>query len=133
MSGGNSTLNRQDLLKTTAALWLWCLPVVIILVTAGLYNDGRRLSFAVAGVLLSIATLWIGAACYANGRQCGRLHCKIDGILLPLLGVAGLVNVIGALSFTWAAYVNVLLGIVVLSFVAEYLDNKRHGKEQLNS
>jgi hypothetical protein len=29
--------------------------------------------------------------------------------------------------------VNVLLGIVVLSFVAEYLDNKRHGKEQLNS
>ena len=119
--------NQRDLLRTWSVLWLWCVPVLIVIVASNLYN-GHRLSFTFTGILLTVATLWIGAACYVNGRHCGRLHCKIDGILLPLLSLAGLLNLLhtAIFTFSWAAYTNVLTGIVFLSFVAEWLDNRLH-------
>jgi cation transport ATPase len=118
---------QRDLLRTWSAVWLWCVPILIVIVASNLYN-GHRLSFTIAGILLTVATLWIGAACYGNGRHCGRLHCKIDGILLPLLSLVGLLNLLHTAMFTfgWAAYTNVLAVIVVLSFVAESLDHRLH-------
>jgi len=43
-----------------------------------------------------------------NGRNCGRIHCKIDGALLPLLSVLGLVNLLRVTSLSWAGYTDVL-------------------------
>lgn len=131
-NSANSANRRPDLLHTPAALWLWCLPILIVIVANSLY-DGRQLSFTIAGVLLTGATLWIGAACYANGRHCGRLHCKIDGVLLPLLSLAGLLDLLRVTSFSWGAYVNTLAIIVVLSFAAEFLSNRLHGKGRRSS
>jgi hypothetical protein len=125
---GVSSRTHSDLLRTSAALWLWCLPVLIVIVTNSLYNGQGGSSFAIAGVLLIIATLWIGVACYANGRRCGRLHCKIDGILLPLLSLVGLLNLLRVTSFGWAVYSNALAVIVILSFAAEYFSNGLHRK-----
>jgi cation transport ATPase len=124
---------RRDLLRTWSAVWLWCIPLLIVIAASNLYN-GHRLSFSMAGILLTVATLWIGAACYVNGRHCGRLHCKIDGILLPLLSLAGLLNLLHTTIFTfsWAAYTNVLAVIVVLSYVAEWLNNRRNERGKAN-
>jgi len=126
-NANTSPRKRHDLLHTHSALWLWCLPALIIIVANNLHIN-HRISFTVAGVLLLVATLWIGAACYVNGRSCGRLHCKIDGTLLPLLSLAGLLNLLHVTSFSWGVYSNVLLAIVVLSFVAEWVDNGVHDK-----
>lgn len=116
---------RRDLLHTSSALWLWCLPILILILANNLYIN-HRLSFTVAGILITIATFWIGMACYANGRSCGRLHCKMDGIVLPLLSLIGLLNLLHVTSFSWGMYSNALLVIVILSFVAEWVDNRVH-------
>jgi len=102
----------------------------VVIAASSLYN-GHQLSFTIAGIILTVATLWIGAACYVNGRHCGRLHCKIDGILLPLLSLAGLLNLLHTpgFAFSWAAYTNVLAVIVVLSFVAERRTNRRNASK----
>lgn len=123
----SSTGKRPDLLRSASALWLWCLPIGVVITANGLYY-GHRLSFTAAGILLSVATLWIGAACYANARQCGRLHCRIDGALLPLLSLVGLLNLLRVTSFSWGVYANILAGIVILSFAAEYASNILRGK-----
>jgi hypothetical protein len=117
------TRNHQDLLRTPAALWLWGLPIGLIIIANGMYN-GHRLPFTLEGILLTLATAWIGLACYVNGRGCGRIHCKIDGVLLPLLSLVELMNLVGVTSFAWTGYTNALTIIVILSFLAEYVGNK---------
>ncbi|MGH7722655.1 MAG: hypothetical protein ACRENL_07465 [Candidatus Dormibacteria bacterium] len=102
---------------------LWVLPIVILNAANALYN-GHHISFALQGVIQTACTLWIGTACFANGRRCGRVHCRIDGILLPLLSVVGIVNVLNVISFNWSVYGDAFNAIVVLSFVAEYVDNR---------
>jgi hypothetical protein len=99
------------------------LPIGIIVFAGGRYN-GHGLPFTVDGILLTLATAWIGAACSINGRGCGRIHCTIDGVLLPLLSLVGLLNLLAVTSFGWAAYTNALTIIVILSFVAEFFGNK---------
>lgn len=121
------TRKQRDLLQTSSALWLWCLPVAALVITNILYGS-HRLPSTTTGVILVIATYWIGAACYANGRSCGRLHCKIDGIALPLLGLVGLANLFHIISLSWGLYMNALAAVVILSFVVEYLDNRLNHK-----
>jgi hypothetical protein len=57
--------------------------------------------------------------CYINGRSCGRVHCKIDGILLPALSVAGVLNVLALVSFSWSAFWGAFLLILFASFLPE--------------
>ena len=114
---------RQDLLHSWSAIWLWCLPIIGLIIADNLYSS-HRLSFSMAGTVIIVASFWIGAACYANSRRCNRFHCRIDSYALPLLGVAGLANLIHLLSFAWSAYTNIFAIVVALSFLAEYLYNR---------
>ncbi len=95
--GTNVDRPQQDLLHSWSAIWLWCLPILGLIIADSLYCY-QRLSFSIAGTVIIVASFWISAACYANGRDCNRLHCKID-YALPLLGLAGLANFIQAVSF----------------------------------
>jgi len=78
----------------------------------------------VAGVVWTIATLWIGIACAWNARRCGRLHCFVDGTLLPALAVIGLLNVVGVLAMSWNIYWAVFGGVLVTGFVAEIIGKR---------
>jgi hypothetical protein len=123
------TCEQQDLVRGLSFLWIWCLPAALIIITNIIWHE-HRFGATVAGALFVVGTLWIGIACFINGKRCGRVHCKIDGILLPLLGLAGILNLIGVLSFGWDVYLNVLVVIVILSFVPEcfgirYIKNAR--------
>jgi len=60
----------------------------------------------------------------------GRIHCKIDGALLPLLSVLGLVNLLRVTSLSWAGYTDVLTGVVILSFVVEYINTRLRDRER---
>jgi len=67
-----------------------------------------------------MATAWMGVACYLNGRSCGRTHCKIDGILLPLLSLVGVLNLLGVTSFGWNVYSDAFWIILFISLVPEF-------------
>src|SRR6266705_3119234 len=75
---------------------------------------------AMTGIIVTIVTAWMGVACYVNGRRCGRTHCKIDGILLPLLSLVGVLNLLGVTAFGWNAYSEAVWIILMISFVPEF-------------
>lgn len=127
LTRNNTNSRKRDLLHTWSALWLWVLPLVIINVANALYGS-HHISFTTQGIVQIVGTLWIGVACLANAFQCGRVHCKIDGTLLPLLSIIGLLNVLRVISFNWTTYADIFDIIIVFSFVAEYIDNRLHHK-----
>jgi hypothetical protein len=125
MSGrkSSSTRKRQDLVRTTAALWLWGPPNVLVIlgsIFATSRWNGYLLPPTLTGVLLTLGTVWFGVACYWNGRRCGRTHCKIDGTLFPLLSLVGVVNLVGVTSFGWMVYAGVFWLILFISYVPEF-------------
>lgn len=109
---------RKDLVRTSSFLWIWGLPAALVFF-ANAARHAHWLSFVAAGLLMTFSVAWIGIACYINGRRCGRAHCVIDGYLLPLLAVLGVLNVAGVTAISWQSYLNIFALIVVLSFVPE--------------
>lgn len=77
------------------------------------------LPFILDGIILVAASEWIGIGCFWNARRCGRVHCAIDGVLLPSLGLAGVINLLGFIKLSWNSYSAILIGVVALSFVPE--------------
>ncbi len=67
-----------------------------------------------------MSVLWIGTGCFINGRSCGRVHCRIDGILLPILGIAGVLNILSVFLFSWNVFWLVFFAILIASFVPEW-------------
>jgi hypothetical protein len=115
----SSPRKRQDLVCTPAALWIWCLPIGLVIFATNVWH-GYQLPATMTGIIVTIATAWMGVACYVNGRSSGRTHCKIDGILLPLLSLVGVLNLLGVTAFGWNAYSDALWIILLISFVPEF-------------
>jgi hypothetical protein len=109
---------REDLARTPSIVWLWGLPLAMV-ITASVLNGIHILSLTGAGILWTVATAWIGVGCAINARHCGRVHCRIDGVLFPLLSLVGLLNVLGIVSFNWNIYWAAFLVILAASFVPE--------------
>lgn len=109
---------RSDLLRTMAFIWIWGLPAAL-LIFANAAGQQHWLAQRTAGLLMTAAVAWIGVACFINGRRCGRTHCVIDGYLLPLLAVVGLLNVFHVVSLTWPSYLNIFWVIIIVGFVPE--------------
>ena len=111
---------QKDLFRRSFFLLLWIVPSALILFANSAYHQ-HRLTFTETGVLMVISTVLFGATCFANGRRCGRTHCVIDGILLPLLGVVGLLNLARVTHITWQLYMDIFWIVIALSFVPECL------------
>lgn len=109
----------HDLFRQRAGWWVWCPPAALIVVGSISTNGHSILPFILDGIILVAASGWIGVACFWNARRCGRVHCAIDGVLLPLLGLVGVINLIGFIKLSWNLYSAILIGIVALSFVPE--------------
>lgn len=114
---------QEDLARTRSIIWLWGAPLAMV-ITASVLNGIGILSLTGAGVLWTLATAWIGIGCDINARHCGRVHCRIDGVLFPLLSLVGLLNVVGIVSINWNAYWAVFLVILAASFVPEFFWKK---------
>jgi hypothetical protein len=118
--GGHQHQRSRDLFLQPAGLWLWCLPGCAA-IGASVLEGSHRLSMTAVGVVWTIATLWIGIACAWNARRCGRLHCLVDGTLLPALAVIGALNVVGILPMSWNIYWAVFGAVLVAGFISEIL------------
>lgn len=60
---------------------LWGIPAAVML-AALLLEPGPR------AVAWSIALIWMGGACIANARRCGRTHCRFTGPFYFLMAAA---------------------------------------------
>jgi hypothetical protein len=60
----------------------------------------------------TVALLWMGAACLANARRCGRTHCRYTGPFYLLMIMPVLLHGLGAVSFGHYAWY-VLGGIIL--------------------
>ena len=61
------------------------------MVLAGLFGPLTR------AVVWTAALLWMGGACIANARRCGRTHCRFTGPFLVLMAVGVVAYASGAL------------------------------------
>ncbi|TMI11544.1 hypothetical protein E6H35_10265 [Candidatus Bathyarchaeota archaeon] len=93
---------------------------VVLAVGASTAYDASVLSITARGVLWVAAVAWAGTGCLINGRSCGRVHCRIDGILFPILSIVGALNVLSVISFSWNLFWLAFIVILVASFVPEW-------------
>ena len=98
---------------------IWGVPVVLVVV-AGIAYGESALSLTARDVLWVLAVAWAGTGCLINGRSCGRVHCRIDGILFPILSIVGALNVLSIISFSWNLFWLAFIVILVASFVPEW-------------
>jgi len=98
---------------------LWGMPAVLVIGASAAY-DASLLSLTVGGALWVTAVAWAGIGCLINGRSCGRVHCRIGGILFPLLSIIGALNVLSVISFDWNLFWLAFIVILVGSFVPEW-------------
>jgi hypothetical protein len=109
---------RSDLARNLRGLLLWIPPIAVLILTSTLVQLGVIPVWA-KGPLLVGGTFWFGTLCLVNAARCGRVHCLVDGIFLPVLGVAGVLAVIGLVTIPWTEYLSILWLIVIASFVVE--------------
>src|SRR6266705_1322183 len=98
---------------------LWGVPIVLA-VGANIAYGASVLALTARGVLSVTAVAWAGIGCLINGRSCGRVHCRIDGILFPILSIVGALNMLSIISFNWNLFWLAFIVILVASFVPEW-------------
>jgi hypothetical protein len=110
----------SDLASGWEGVILWGAPIFVILAGSILLGLGR-VSLPEAGVLWVLGTAWLGATCLLNARRCGRTHCWIVGIALPVVAVGGLLNLFGVLGLAWTTYLSLVWLSIIAAFVIEWL------------
>jgi hypothetical protein len=70
---------------------LWGIPTAAML-GAMLLEPGLR------AIIWPTALIWMGGACLANARRCGRTHCRFTGPFYLLMAALVLAYAAGALS-----------------------------------
>lgn len=85
-AGDNPEQRRRDWVgKPRSYLLAWGLPSAALLATLFLEPPIRT-------VIWSAALAWMGLACLANARRCGRRHCYLTGPFFLILAAAGPVH-----------------------------------------
>jgi multisubunit Na+/H+ antiporter MnhF subunit len=110
----------SDLVLTWNAIWLWCLPVIALIV--GSYWQKARL------LLWIPAFLVMGAACFVNAARCGRVHCYITGPLSLLAIVYVLLAEFHLVPIDAGYFLDSILAISILAFLAEIPFGKYRGR-----
>jgi hypothetical protein len=102
---------------------MWGVPFAVVVATSASFS-ANLISLTVAGALWTFSVGWFGVGCYINGRSCGRVHCKIDGVAFPVLAVVGVLNVLSVVSLSWNLFLGVFIIVLIASFVPEFVWKK---------
>ncbi|MGH9624615.1 MAG: hypothetical protein ACRD4G_09800, partial [Bryobacteraceae bacterium] len=109
---------KRDLTCSWRGCLIWILPIIVLVVTASL-----RTPYLV--VIWPTLLVFMGGACFYNGRRCGRLHCFITGPFFFLLALVSLLYALGVLPLGpkgWMWLSNTLvLGSLVLTYCPEWI------------
>lgn len=117
---GPSLAPGRDLARGRIGIALWGLPIATILAASALTS-------AHVGIarwdesLYVIGAAWLGATCLYNAQRCGRTHCWIVGVGLPVLAVVGALSVAGILSISWSSFGSAIWLVVLGAFAFEWV------------
>jgi hypothetical protein len=111
--------SRRNYERAPWCYLLWGVPAVLVVGASAAYG-ASAISISLRGVVWITAVAWAGIGCLINGKSCGRVHCRIDGVLFPILSIAGALNVLSVISFDWNLFWLAFVAILVGSFVPEY-------------
>ena len=103
----------------------WGLPTVALVVTVFAPPPVRTLVWP-------ISLVWMGAACLANARRCGRTHCHLTGPFFLVMAMAVLSYGVGLLplgprGWTWLG-ATIAAGTALLWPVSEALVGRYLGR-----
>ncbi len=118
-SSPKNSSSRRNFERPPWCYLLWGVPAALTVIANRAY-EASLFSLTTTGILYTLSVLWIGTGCFINGRSCGRVHCRIDGILFPILGIAGVLNILSVFSFSWNVFWLVFFAILIASFVPEW-------------
>jgi hypothetical protein len=94
----------------------WGIPSAAML-GAMLLEPGLR------GVIWSVALIWMGGACMANARRCGRTHCRFTGPFYLLMAALVFGYATGALPIGDQGWVilgaTTIVGTIILWWGSE--------------
>ena len=101
----------------------WGLPAIAMIAAGALELEA---------VVWPLALAWMGAACLANARRCGRMHCFFTGpffLAMAALAVAVGLDIVslGARGWTWIGG-GTLAGAVLLYVVTESVWGRYHAR-----
>ena len=91
--GDASACGDRDLVRTRAALLIWCVPAALVFL--GVFWPQARAALWIPSLVV------MGGACLLNARRCGRLHCHITGPLFLLAALATLLDALAIVSIAW--------------------------------
>lgn len=91
--GGDTSCGDRDLVRTRAALLIWCVPAALVLL--GVFWSQARAALWIPSLLV------MGTACMFNARRCGRLHCHITGPLFLVAALVTLLDALAVVSISW--------------------------------
>jgi hypothetical protein len=97
---------RNDWASGWRGLLLWGAPISILLAASGLPE--RYLV-----VIWPVVLTFMGAACLANARRCGRVHCYATGPFFLILAAVALLYGLGAIPLGRNGWNT--LGIILLA------------------
>jgi hypothetical protein len=112
-------VQKRDLANPPCCYLLWGVPGVVVFATFVAY-DNSVISIDEAGLLWSISVAWAGIGCLVNAVSCGRVHCRVDGILLPALSIVGLLNALSVISIGWSLFWLCFFVILAGGFILEW-------------
>lgn len=119
----HSACSEKDLLNNRMkSFWIWCVPLILAFI--GTIISHFNFPVVIPGLIGVISTAWIGIGCYVNGRHCGRVHCKIDGILLPLLSIVALLMLLHIIPLRWVNYFSIFWLVLLISYLPEWVWKK---------
>lgn len=124
MTAGGTAAGRRasgagDLTCGPAALWLWRVPTLMIVV--GAFWPAGRFWLWIPAFLVA------GGACLVNARRCGRVHCYATGPLY--LGAAGylVLALLDRVPFRFGRFLGVVVGLSLLAHIGELLLGRYRG------
>ena len=118
---------RSDILSRPFLSFIfYCLPAIAI-VASGFEPVSRGWRTAIWTAALTV----MGAACVANARRCGRIHCFVTGPFFLLAAVATLLYGMGVISLGAHGWnligLTILIGAIVLCCLPEMVFGKYRG------
>ena len=97
--------SRDWLAKPSSSLIAWWIPRSALLV--GLFAQ-----LPIRAIIWSAALVWMGIACIANSRRCGRTHCRYTGPYY--LAMIAPVLVLGFGFTSSGIYSWIVLGVIIV-------------------
>jgi hypothetical protein len=100
----DSTNFPRLLANTPGSLIAWWIPHATLL--ASLFA-----SVPIRSTIWIVTLIWMGSACIANSRRCGRIHCRYTGpYYLAMIGLVLVISLIASGIYEWIA-----LGVVIVT------------------